>query len=121
MGRLIPAGTGMEYYRHLKIAGEDVGEEEMMTDTDLAISEGVPEIALKKFSKWHYPTLEMLYDYINVLGSSAVYPTNQARTNTFLLIMNLLQVTTVGDAERSLKELNGEVGGKLYKNLTLEH
>src|SRR6185503_12339977 len=24
MGRLIPAGTGMEYYRHVKIAGEDV-------------------------------------------------------------------------------------------------
>jgi len=42
MGRLIPAGTGMEYYRHLKIAGEDVVEEEMITDTDLTISEGIP-------------------------------------------------------------------------------
>jgi DNA-directed RNA polymerase subunit beta' len=42
MGRLIPAGTGMEYYRHLKIAGEDVVEEEMIADTDLAISEGIP-------------------------------------------------------------------------------
>src|SRR6202022_3426900 len=28
MGRLIPAGTGMEYYRRVKIAGEDVVEEE---------------------------------------------------------------------------------------------
>ena len=28
MGRLIPAGTGMEYYRSVKIAGEDVVEEE---------------------------------------------------------------------------------------------
>src|SRR5207247_2552090 len=27
MGRLIPAGTGMEYYRSVKIAGEDVEEE----------------------------------------------------------------------------------------------
>jgi DNA-directed RNA polymerase subunit beta' len=27
MGRLIPAGTGMEYYRGVKIAGEDVPEE----------------------------------------------------------------------------------------------
>jgi DNA-directed RNA polymerase subunit beta' len=27
MGRLIPAGTGMEYYRRVKIAGEDVIEE----------------------------------------------------------------------------------------------
>ena len=28
MGRLIPAGTGMEYYRRVKIAGEDIEEEE---------------------------------------------------------------------------------------------
>jgi DNA-directed RNA polymerase subunit beta' len=27
MGRLVPAGTGMEYYRRVKIAGEDVVEE----------------------------------------------------------------------------------------------
>jgi DNA-directed RNA polymerase subunit beta' len=27
MGRLIPAGTGMEYYRQVKIAGEDLVEE----------------------------------------------------------------------------------------------
>ena len=28
MGRLIPAGTGMDYYRTVKIAGEDIVEEE---------------------------------------------------------------------------------------------
>ena len=27
MGRLVPAGTGMAYYRKVKIAGEDVVEE----------------------------------------------------------------------------------------------
>ena len=27
MGRLVPAGTGMAYYRQVKIAGEDVVEE----------------------------------------------------------------------------------------------
>jgi DNA-directed RNA polymerase subunit beta' len=32
MGRLIPAGTGMEYYRHMKIAGEDVVEEEPIAE-----------------------------------------------------------------------------------------
>jgi DNA-directed RNA polymerase subunit beta' len=39
MGRLIPAGTGMEYYRRVKIAGEDIEEvveqepEPLLTDT----------------------------------------------------------------------------------------
>lgn len=86
-----------------------------------SIDAGIPEPALAKFSKWHYPTLEMLYEYITMLGNSNLYSTNIVRTNTFLLTMNLLLVTTLGDAERSLKELNGEVGGKMYKNATLEH
>ena len=41
MGRLIPAGTGLEYYRSVRIAGEDVVEEEPMQDetlsTDLSV------------------------------------------------------------------------------------
>jgi DNA-directed RNA polymerase subunit beta' len=41
MGRLIPAGTGLEYYRSVRIAGEDV-EEEVMTDTDVTIEAGIP-------------------------------------------------------------------------------
>jgi DNA-directed RNA polymerase subunit beta' len=40
MGRLIPAGTGMEYYRAVKIAGEDVVEEEVMQEPE--ILEGIP-------------------------------------------------------------------------------
>lgn len=86
-----------------------------------ATDAGIPDAALFKFSKWHYPTLEMLYEYISMLGNSNIYSTNLARTNTFLLMMNLLLVTTLGDAERSLRELNGEVGGKQYKNNILEH
>jgi len=41
MGRLIPAGTGLEYYRRVKIAGEDVVEEEPIQEeplsTDLSV------------------------------------------------------------------------------------
>ncbi len=36
MGRLIPAGTGMEYYRSVKIAGEDVVEEEPIPEETLS-------------------------------------------------------------------------------------
>ncbi|BDC51955.1 DNA-directed RNA polymerase subunit beta' [Bryobacterales bacterium F-183] len=37
MGRLIPAGTGMDYYRGVKIAGEDVTEEESMPESDMTL------------------------------------------------------------------------------------
>ncbi len=43
MGRLIPAGTGMEYYRRVKIAGEDVVEEEMLPEAEAAgLGEAAP-------------------------------------------------------------------------------
>ena len=42
MGRLIPAGTGMEYYRRVKIAGEDVVEEEMLPEAEGVLGEPAP-------------------------------------------------------------------------------
>ena len=39
MGRLVPAGTGMEYYRQVKIAGEDVVEEPVV---EPGTGEGIP-------------------------------------------------------------------------------
>ncbi len=41
MGRLIPAGTGMEYYRRVKIAGEDIEEEEPSLEPEIALA-GIP-------------------------------------------------------------------------------
>jgi DNA-directed RNA polymerase subunit beta' len=41
MGRLIPAGTGMDYYRGVKIAGEDV-EEEMAAEQEAAALDAIP-------------------------------------------------------------------------------
>src|SRR6202162_2487342 len=41
MGRLIPAGTGMDYYRGVKIAGEDV-EEEMVAEQEAAALDAMP-------------------------------------------------------------------------------
>ncbi len=43
MGRLIPAGTGMEYYRGVKIAGEDVVEEEAIPEQEVSLSDTLQE------------------------------------------------------------------------------
>jgi DNA-directed RNA polymerase subunit beta' len=42
MGRLIPAGTGMEYYHQVKIEGEDVMEEEVPAEAEAGLGEGIP-------------------------------------------------------------------------------
>jgi len=41
MGRLIPAGTGMEYYRNVKIAGEDI-EEEIAAEQEAVPLDAIP-------------------------------------------------------------------------------
>lgn len=43
MGRLIPAGTGMEYYRRVKIAGEDVVEEELQPEQEISLRDGLDD------------------------------------------------------------------------------
>lgn len=45
MGRLIPAGTGMEFYRNLKIAGEDVIEEEPLPESELSLTDGLGDFS----------------------------------------------------------------------------
>jgi len=39
MGRLIPAGTGLEYYRNIRIAGEEVEDQDMQ---DAGLLDGIP-------------------------------------------------------------------------------
>lgn len=82
--------------------------------------EGIPEIVITKFSRWAGPSFDMLFTYVETIGSSNAYASNIARTNTLFLIINLLMSTMLGDAERSIKELNGDITGKIYKGQTIE-
>lgn len=81
---------------------------------------GVPEIVLTKFAKWQHSTLEFLYGNIMSVGTSNIFNSNIDRTNTLFFILNLLLVTTIVDAEKTLKELNGEVSGKIYNGKVIE-
>ncbi len=81
---------------------------------------GIPDIIIKKFSRWNLSTIEALREYVLMLGHSKLYTTNVAKTNTFLFIMNLLLVTTLGDAERTIRVINGELTGILYKGIPIE-
>lgn len=85
-----------------------------------ARQEGIPEIVLRKFLKWHVESINALDEYILVLGNSKFYKSNLAKTNTLLLLMNLLLVTILGDAERVLRDLNGEIKGLNYKGSIID-
>lgn len=80
----------------------------------------IPDVVIRKFSKWYSETIEMLHEYILLLANSKLYDTNFAKTNTLLLIMDLLLVSILGDVERVISEINGELTGLVYKGLTIE-
>jgi hypothetical protein len=84
------------------------------------IDNGVPDIVMVKFFKWNQQTMELLYDHISTVGKTDVYKSNNERTNTLFLVVGLLIVVTIADAEKTIKELNGEVAGKQYKGQILE-
>lgn len=104
-------------------------ESEMKSKTNKMLSmfskrvldEGIPDLALAKYNKWHAPAITELLNSIVVIGGKTAYSDNIARTNTLFLVMQLLIVTSIADAEKSIKELNGEIGGQLYKNAIIEH
>src|SRR5437016_8785697 len=50
MGRLVPAGTGMEFYRQVKIAGEDVVEEPVVEPSPLEAIPGYDEETRLQYS-----------------------------------------------------------------------
>lgn len=116
----------------IKIDMSDWSQEQWITELSKKVSEilyrfnkkcleeGIPEIVLSKYNKWHVSNYSMLFDYVTILGNSDVYHNNSARLNTFLLIMNLMLSTCIADAERTLKNLNGEITGKIYKNMKIE-
>lgn len=85
-----------------------------------ARNEGIPDLVINKFTRWAGPSFDMLFTYVETIGSSNAYASNIARTNTLFLIVNLLMSTMLGDAERSIKELNGDITGKIYKGNIIE-
>lgn len=85
-----------------------------------AKQEGIPDIVITKFLKWQVESINSLHEYVLILGNSKLYDTNISKTNTLLFIMNLLLVSILGDAERVLKELNGEITGLNYKGNVIE-
>lgn len=86
-----------------------------------ALRSGIPPIVIKKFLVWQRRTDEIFASYVKDLAVSTVYTTNTVRTNTLLYILNLKIITTVGDAERSLIELNGDISGLPFNGEPLEN
>lgn len=82
--------------------------------------EGIPDIVIHKFKQWNHNTMIIIHSHISVVSGSEIYKTNYSKTSTFLLLMNITIISMLGDAERSLTTLNGQLTGKMYKGKPIE-
>lgn len=85
-----------------------------------AIQNEIPFIAISKFKTWASSNLFIINEYITILVNSRDYENNITRTHTFFLIINLLVVALIGDAERTAKDINGALSGFKYKGNKIE-
>ncbi len=100
------------------INGEIHKDEKRLSER--ALREGIPNIVVNKFMTWQYRTVELLINYVNDLAIGDIYATNAARVNTLLYVLGLQLITIVGDAERTLRDMNGEITGLTYQGEILE-
>jgi hypothetical protein len=81
---------------------------------------GVPTVVVSGYAKWLDPYTNMLLNYVDQLSNSPVYGNSVLRTNVFLLVMNLLIVTMIGDLDKLARDTQDQIGGIEYRGSVLE-
>lgn len=92
----------------------------LKTIEDKAKEAEMPDIVIKKFLKWQLESVEELQENVLMLGNSRLYSSNIAKTNTLLLILNLLLECMLGDIPLVVGDINGELTGVEYNGRVLE-
>lgn len=79
---------------------------------------GVPSVIVARYAQWLGAYIAMLANYIEQLSSAPVYGNSVLRTNVFLLVMNLLIVTMIGDIGKLARDTQDS--GLEYRGSLLE-
>ena len=82
---------------------------------------GIPNVVIEKFNKWNEIRHEYILTTINDIYSSEVFNTTIEKEYAVLnLFMNSFYFVLM-DAERTLKSLNGDLTGTMYKGKMVEN
>ena len=81
---------------------------------------GIPEVVIDKFKKWYSPAVDTVFEHITWIGSPTSYNTNALRTNTLFMMTTVMLSSMLGDAERTIPKLNGDITGIKYKGKVIE-
>jgi len=81
-----------------------------------ALESGVPKIFLDGFDKWHKEHIDMFISNLQSISHSDFYDTNRDKTIAFLNMAMFVFGVTITDAEKTIKEMNGEIESALDNN-----
>ena len=87
---------------------------------DKCDNRGMPQTVYRKYLVWYFDRLNHMRIMIDQISGSEIYSTPESKTSALLLSFNLFLVTMVADAERTLKSLNGDITGLMYKGGSIE-
>ncbi len=76
---------------------------------------GIFEEAVNKFDEWHQPRVDMVVEGIRTIANNQIYQTREQKYVAILDLYYYAMRWALFDAELSLKALNGEITGKVYK------
>lgn len=81
---------------------------------------GINKKVIEKFSTWHNEHIKLLVITIGSICLGDSFNTLKEKVNAILEIHKVIIIITIVDVEKTLGEMNGELSGTKYKNLTLE-
>lgn len=81
---------------------------------------GVPQVVIEKFWEWNYKRHEYVMSTISDIDSSNVFNTVLEKQYAVLNLYQSASYFVLLDAENTLKSLNGDLSGTIYKGQTVE-
>jgi len=95
-------------------------KDSISTTEVMSKGKNIPDIFITKFNEWYSHTFTFTANCIDHICNSIYYKNNYERCNAIFNILISSYQTTLTDAEKTLRNLNGELTGIMYKNMTIE-
>ena len=87
----------------------------------IALQQGIPDIVVNKFNKWHQDKAEIVYNFVNdICEADDWYVSNSVKFYSFLNQMVSILDLTLIDARKTLIALNGDLSKLIYKGISAE-
>jgi hypothetical protein len=83
-------------------------------------SEGIPDIYITKFRLWNHKTVLFTKNCVDNICRSKYYSSNSEKMYAIMNMFTASIESTINDAERTLRFLNGELSGIIYKGLEID-